>query len=145
MGNVNFHWPHEGRAQDLACRYAQPVGVQLMGTACLKSPHSASNLPLPPPHTPWGTITFLLVFSSSSEMIFLTLSSSWKTVPWWMASGMLCSIVAVVVVILVVVVVLSVVCCLLCFGWYIYPDKDKRIRRQRSLFCYFHLFLPLGH
>lgn len=45
---------------------------------------------LPPPHTPWGTITVSLVFSSPSAIPSLVLSSSPKTFPRQMASGRLC-------------------------------------------------------
>lgn len=60
------------------------------GTACLRSPHSASNLPSSPPHTPWGAIAVSLVFSSLSEIPFLVLSSSPKTFPRQMASSRSC-------------------------------------------------------
>lgn len=82
MGNVSFHWPHEGWAQVFAPRYVKSVGMQLLNTALPKESHSASNLLSLPFHTPWGTVTFLWLFSSS-----WLLSSSPKTFSGQTASG----------------------------------------------------------
>ena len=53
-------------------------GLQLMGTALPEESHSASNLPLPPPLIPWGTITFFITIPSSTEITSRVLSSSPK-------------------------------------------------------------------
>lgn len=127
MGNVNFHWPHEGWAQDLACRYVQPVGVRLMGTASLKSPHSASNLPLPTPHTPWGAITFLLLFSPSAKMLSPSLSAAAErhSPGKWLQ---VCHAGSVFLLSFSIVPPQGK-----CPEQYTWPDKDGRVHRQGSL------------
>lgn len=63
MGNVNFHWPHEGWAQVLARRYVQAVGVQLVGTSLPKEPLQCFKSALAiSPHTLGHHITFYYYF-----------------------------------------------------------------------------------
>lgn len=64
MGNVNFHWPHEGWDQVFACRYVQSVGKQLRGIAVpeeLPPRFKSASLLF---HTPWGTNNIYYYFSA---------------------------------------------------------------------------------
>lgn len=61
MGNVNFHWPHEGWAQILAPRYVQSVGCSSWAQPCLRSPTVLQTCLFHLPSYPGAPSPFLLL------------------------------------------------------------------------------------